>query len=342
MHTHVLRRFFRHGILATTLLGIGAVALPAQVFQFGTGASPGNRWEINDPFSKTPPDPRKATWSSTGNITLRTASSSITKKITEVTLVDWGKELPQALKDAETEVQRGEASKALTLIEPVVVQFAPIKKVRGSLWLTAASVKLDALVLLKNDAVITDFIRELEEADNGSIPGLGNRIKLAKIEQTLRKGNTELALADAEKLIRDTVDVDLIASLHLVKGDALLSLRRYEQAMTVFLRIPVFYGTQTKLIPAAQLGAARAFRGMNSPANKHLQLDDVANRYLTDIIEQFPISKEAEIARGMLTKADRETLAQKSESGIDSVKAAGAEAGPEEEAPAAAPAPAPQ
>lgn len=311
--------FTRHLLVLAALLS-GAVSLSAQAFYFGN-----DKWEINDPFGKDPPNSRKGTVKGSQVTMIKVigpSAAQVSKRLGEVTAIEWGA-LPAAMEEAETEVQRGEASKALSLIEPVVQFFAPLKKVPGSLWLQAASIKLDALVLLKNDTVIEGFIRELEEMNNGTIPGLDNRIRMAKLEQTLRKGNAALALADADKYIRDTVDTGLIANLHLIKGEALLQLRRYEEAMNAFLRVPVFYGSQTKYIPAAQLGAARAFRGMDSPASKHLRLEAVANGYLADIIEQYPLSKESEVARGMLPKDVRDALAKKEEAGMAAAKAAG-------------------
>ena len=247
-----------------------------------------------------------------------------TKKYTDVTRIEWGTKRPKAMEDAEIAVQRGDASVALAKIEPVLQFFARMRKnTPGSLWLPAASIKLDALVVLKNDAVLTGFISELEAANDGTIPSLPNRIKMAKLDQTLRRGNIEQSLAEADKHIRDTVDTSFLAHLHLVKGNALLELRRYEEAMNAFLRIPVFYGTYVKYIPSAQLGAAKAFRGMDSPANRHLDLLGVSNQYLIDVITQYPLSKEAEVAKTMLPKDEREKLAR-ADTTLETVKNAAA------------------
>ncbi|MDR2981196.1 MAG: hypothetical protein LBV12_03000 [Puniceicoccales bacterium] len=306
MKTFRISRIF----LVVTSLAFGVVGLDAQTFYFGRDG-----WEINSPFAPkgTPLDSKKANIRGTQitrTVVIGPSIAEQSKRFSEVTRIEWGIR-PQAMEDAEAEIQRGEGAKALALIEPVVQFFAPFKKTPGTLWLRAASIKLDALVLLKNDAVIESFIRELEEINDGSIPGLEQRISLAKLDQLLRKGNPTLVLTETDKLIRDTTDLGMIANLHVIKGNALLQLRRYEEAMNTFLRVPVFYGSQSRYIPSALLGAAKAFRGMDSPANRHLQLESVSNGYLTEIISQYPLSKEAEEAKAMLPKDVREEVDSK-------------------------------
>ncbi len=306
----------RHLYPRTLLVcALGALAilpgvLSAQIIYFGS-----EKWYLNDPFSPadSKQDPKKAIARGT-QITLTkqvgTAKATVTKNITEATLVDWGAP-PKNIKLAEQEVLRGNGARALEYIEPILRFFSPIKKTPGSLWLPSASIKLDALILLKNDAILDDFIMELEPFNDGSIPGLNNKVALVRIEQDIRRGHAEAALANIDKMINETAQLDMVANLHLLKGNALLDLARYEEAMSTFLRVPVFYGSQSKYMPAALLGAAKSFRGMNTPANRNLQLDDVTNGYLSEIITAYPYSKEATEARKMLPKELREALDKK-------------------------------
>ena len=300
-------------LLLTCALGLAALPshLDAQVFYFGS-----ERWPINDPFAdaNASKDPNKGTIRNNqvfmtkriGNV-----SADVSKRLTEVTRIEWGAARLKVMQLAEEEVLRGDGARALEYIEPVLRFFDPLKKVPGSLWLPAASIKLDALVLLKNDVVLDDFVRELEPLNDGSILGLNDKIAMIKIGQKIRKGFAKAALADINKMISDTANLDHIANLNLLKGNALLGLSRYEDAMETFLRIPVFYGSQTKYIPTSLLGATKAFRGMNTPSNRHLRLDEVINGYLVEIITTYPYSKEAAEARNMLPRNIRESLDKK-------------------------------
>lgn len=325
--------------IATAAIVASAITAQAQanqqrVFIFGDPNNPANLWELSDPFdAKAKAKPGQAVADVRGRVVRRyvtgpgsSKAALVVKRFSEVRQIVWSAR-PQVMEEAIFAVQRGEANKAQTLIEPVIFFFSTLKKVPGNLWLDAASVKLDALVLLKNDALITEFINELEngirDVDAGSVKTLQNRIRLAKLEQATRRGNYAVALRDADAFIKESIEPGVLANLQLIKGDALYGLRRYEEAMTAYLRISVFYGGQGKFVPASMLGAAKAFRGMNIPANKHLQLDSVANRYLNDLIAQYPLTAEAEIAKGILTKDDRAALAQKDAAALEAAQKAG-------------------
>ena len=273
------------------------------------------KWEINDPFkldNSIPPKPVRDPNKATINLVKGTVEKSSvqggvtvvnTKKLTDVEKIVW----PQfdRITDAQNFVTRGEPSKALDSIEPVLAFFDPLKKVPGNLWLKSALIKLDALDRLENDAATTKYLDTLERSEEASNPELNQKIKLARLTLRARKGDNEAVIKDATDLIAKSDDLDVLARLHLIKGDALLATKKYEAAMNTYLRVPVFYGSQTDHMPKALLGAARSFRGMDTPAAREQKLGEVSNRYLKNLISTYPLSKEAEIAKTMLTKEDR-------------------------------------
>ncbi|MDR1497818.1 MAG: hypothetical protein LBS59_05325 [Puniceicoccales bacterium] len=330
-------RFRTHSLCATAVIALLSLSpllppltpqLRAQVLVIGAENCP-----INDPFAKTPLDPRKWTIVNTDLVKRSIQRGSIVterRKLADVLKIMWPNPPPQ-IQEANVAVQRGDASKALTTIEPVLVFFAKMKKnVPGSHWLAAASIKLDALVLLKNDVVLSSFIRELEGVNAALVPGLADRIKLAKLDQLLRRGDISQVLADTKTLINETIAPETLAQLHIIRGDALLHERRHEEALRAFLSVTIFYGNNPKYIPTAYIGAVKAFRALNTPSNKHLQLENVANSYLNEIIARYPHSKEAQIARGMLPKDDRENLDKKDARGLETAQAIGTGAAEEE------------
>jgi hypothetical protein len=284
--------------------------------------------EINDPFSTTPLNGAK--WTVRGATLVRNervpggASGQYvlrTKKLAEVSHILWPSP-PKQLEDAITAYQRGDAQTALRLVQDVLNFFEKMRKdAPGSFWLKAASVKLDALMVLQNDTMLTAFIRELEAVDSSAVPGLPDRVKLAKLARTGRL-DSKAAVAEADTLIRQTTNTEILAQAHLIKGDALLALREPEKAMNAYLRVNVFYGNPPHFIPAAQLGAAKAFRAMNSPANRELKLEAVANAYLRDTIREYPLTKEAAIAKTMLPKDEREAAIAATEEQEKNIEAA--------------------
>jgi len=289
-----------------------AASSPAQFVTFKNG----DRWEVNNPFKldekARPPrpiiDPSKASFDNTfEKIERKTVNGGIemstTKKISEAILIEWP--IIQPMVDAKNLILRGESSKALETIEPVLKTFSNAKTVRGSPWIKAAAIKLDALDRLDNEAAMSTFLETLDKVDDGSSPELTNKIKLAKLLLQARKGDHAGVIAAATALIPQMDDPDVLARLHLLKGESLLALKKYEDAMNTYLRVPVFYGSQQEHLPKALLGAAKAFRGMDSPATRSQKLEEVSNRYLSELIATFPVSKEAEEAKKLLPKEDR-------------------------------------
>lgn len=304
--------------MSTSLLRFLSLSLLGSVTCFGQTLifKGGERWDVNDPFkvdnTSIPPkpiiDPKKGTINMLkGTITKTVNTGGVeietTKKLTEVERIVWP--MPEKLTEAQNSVSRGDSSNALTSVEPIIRLFDPVKKVPGSWWLKASIIKLDALDRLENEGALSAFLDNLEKADDGSNPELALKIKLARLMQRARRGEHETVITEATALIGQVDDQDVLARLHLVKANSLLVTKKYETALNTYLRVPVFYGSQKDHIPKAILGAAKAFRGMDSPANKEQKLEEVSNRYLRELITDYPVSKEAEEAKKLLPKEDR-------------------------------------
>ncbi|MCX6920241.1 MAG: hypothetical protein NTX20_02800 [Verrucomicrobia bacterium] len=283
-----------------------------QVFIFKSN----ERWEINDPFKmdRTALSPKQLVDAKKGLINpvngtvertnfISGAEIRASKKLVDVLGIIWP--LPERLIEAQNNINRGEPGKALDNIEAVIKLFEPLKTIPGSWWAKATMLKLDALDRLENEAAIGSFLDNLEKDESAKLPELAIKIQLARLMQRARKGDHEAVIKEATDLIPKMDDPDLLARLHIVKANSLLATKKYELAMNVYLRVPVFYGAQLEHVPKALLGAARAFRGMDAPATREQKLEEVSNRYLRDIITTYPVSKEAEEAKKLLPKEDR-------------------------------------
>lgn len=300
----------RLSFLLPALALLAAASSSAQTFVFK-----GERWEINDPFkmdNSIPPkpvvDPKKGTINVIKGTIDRVSNSggievTLTRKLWEVTEVIWP--LPSRLKEAQANVSRGEPAKALDNVEAVLKFFEPIKNVPGSWWARASIVKLDALDRLENDAATEAFLTAFEKEEAAKLPEVATQIQLARLMQRARKGDHADVVKESTELLAKVDSAELQARLHIVKGNSLFATKKYEAAMATYLRVPVFFGSETELVPKALLGAARSFRGMDSPALRDQKLEAVSNRYLYDIIVSYPVSKEAEEAKKMLPKEER-------------------------------------
>ena len=229
--------------------------------------------------------------------------SVTTRKLSEVAEIVWP--MPARLQEAQNNVNRGEPAKALDNAEAVLKFFEPLKNVPGSWWVKASLIKLDALDRLENDAATNSFLANFEKEEAAKQPEVATQIQLAKLMLRARKGEHDAVIREATELLTKVDSSELQARLHLTKGNSLLAAKKYEAAMTTYLRVPVFFGSETEMIPKALLGAARAFRGMDSPALRDQKLEAISNRYLYDIIVSFPVSKEAEEAKKLLPPEER-------------------------------------
>jgi hypothetical protein len=253
-------------------------------------------------------DPKKGTINAVKGTIDRVSNSggfevTLTRKLSEVTEVIWP--LPARLSEAQDNVSRGQPAKALENVEAVLKFFEPIKNIPGSWWVKASIVKLDALDRLENDAATAAFLNAFEKEEAAKLPEVATQIQLARLMQRARKGDHDEVVKEAAELLTKVDSAELQARLHIVKANSLYASKKYEAAMSTYLRVPVFFGSETEFIPKALLGAARSFRGMDSPALRDQKLESVSNRYLYDIIVSYPVSKEAEEAKKMLPPEER-------------------------------------
>lgn len=227
----------------------------------------------------------------------------------DIRRMEWPPKDPR-LEDAQNELLRGNPSAALEIAERFLAFFAPLKTVEGSPWIRAAVIKLDALDQQENDSMLDIFIGEIESTPGYQlIEELPQKIELARLNQLIRRGENASVLSMANEMIKGQTKPEMLARLHLIKGNALFNLSRYEEALNVYLRIPVFYGNEASFMPPAKLAVARCLRRMDKPELKAMRLADCAEEYLVEIINEYPMSLEAKEAFEELPKHKRDELA---------------------------------
>jgi hypothetical protein len=193
---------------------------------------------------------------------------------------------PEALDEAEKLVTAGSGVDALKLIEPIYRQFAPFAKVAGSHWPRAAQLRLDALLLGTESAEIASAARELMQSGLG--PDVTGTAKLALAQLDVRAGKADLAIVMIEQIVREATPL-VQARAWLLRGDLAAARAAHVEALESYLRIPAFYGTLDELMPAALLGAARAYKGYGDTSR--------AERAALDLIDTYPATLQATQAK---------------------------------------------
>jgi len=193
---------------------------------------------------------------------------------------------PEALDEAEKLVAAGSGEDALKLIEPIYRQFAPFAKVPGSHWPLAAQLRLQALLLDTDNSAISSAARELMQSGLG--PDVTGTAKLALAQLDARAGKEALANVMLDQIVREATPA-VQARAWLLRGDLAAARAAHVEALECYLRVPAFFGTLDELMPAALLGAARAYRGYGDTSR--------AERSALDLIDTYPTTLQATQAK---------------------------------------------
>lgn len=283
-------------------------------------------WEVNYPDKLIPPDTKSADrpakiiiWgvlkdSPRGivvekeNLDAKTGVRLVEERfLKDVVKIEWRNETQ--LDRARNDLMQGKPADALATAERFLLFFKDLKAVPGSLWLEAAVIKLDALDMQENDAILDSFVREIESAPGADdVEGLSQRIKLVKLRQYLRKGEYQRVFRDASAMIKTENDPATLAQLTMLKGRAEFNLGKYEDALYTFLRVPVFYGNQTEYVPGSKLEVARCLLKLDTPDRKAQKLPEVAESYIMEVINEYPMTPEAKEALALLPKDKQDAI----------------------------------
>lgn len=203
---------------------------------------------------------------------------------------------PPQLKAAADLLAQNKAAEALGQIAPVVLEFAPLQRIPGNWWAQAALMKLDALTALGREPAAQPLIDELVRSPLDPETMLAVRIQQAA--GWAGKGDHAKAAAAYDAVIAETQNPAVLARAWLNKGHSLLAQRQWEPALFAFLHVPVFFPDQTRLVPAALLGSARALAGLGDKA--------AAEERLRELVDFHPKSPEAAAARTELEKLQKQ------------------------------------
>jgi tetratricopeptide (TPR) repeat protein len=208
-------------------------------------------------------------------------SAEITLPISTLNRIDWP--APPALAAAEADLKADKPADALKKIDAVLSDQEAFREIPGSWWNQGAIIKTVALARLGKDVDADVMLERMRraKADSADIA----RGEIAIINQLVAKGKTEEANARMEKLQSSASDEDSLAALAVLKANILAKAGRTEEALLAYLRVPVFSPTANTQMPAALLGAARAYQKLGDT--------DRAASTLATLTSRFPNSPEA-------------------------------------------------
>jgi tetratricopeptide (TPR) repeat protein len=205
---------------------------------------------------------------------------------------------PPQLKAVEQLLFDAKASDALAQIEPVITAQAPFREIPGSWWSQAALLKLSALTALDRGPQAEQLIKEMV-----SFTGDPETARAGKVRQAAKAAKTgdKAAVAVLEAAVKESKRTETIADAWLNIGHAHLAAEEFQAALLSYLRLPVFYPGEKLLMPAAILGSAKAYLGIEDLER--------AKRAMDELIAGYPASPEAATAKTEVVKIERKLKA---------------------------------
>lgn len=202
-------------------------------------------------------------------------SAEQTLPISSLKRIDWP--APAAIAQAEDDLKAGKPADALKKITGVLGEQEPLREVPGSWWAQGAIVKTVALARLGRD-VDADVMIVLMRRANVDPDTIG-RGEIAVVDYLVSTGKTDEANTRLEKIQRSVSDDASLAAVAITKGQIFERAGRTEDALLSYLRVPVYYASEDGKMPAALLGALRAFRKLGDETRAADTLKTLTTRY---------------------------------------------------------------
>lgn len=203
---------------------------------------------------------------------------------------------PPQIGQAEQAILTGKPAEAVTLLDPVIASYYPLRDLKGVPWASASLLKSAALQALGKREEATVLLTLLAEYPLDVQIALTAKARLAGLLALAGKSRAPQAISLAETIIGGTSDDSrVLAEAWLAKGRAMFVLNDFDNALDAFLHLPVFYRDSASSTAEALLGCGRCYLKLQDPKRAVRSFMALEERYSTT-----PEAAEArqEIERG--------------------------------------------
>ncbi len=186
---------------------------------------------------------------------------------------------PALLKTVPEAIDKGQADEAARQLAPAVAYYLPFYNVPGNHWKRLALLQLDALSAARRDKEADAAAAELGRLA-GTDPEVFRTLKIRQAETLLRQGDAKKALDLLDPLVHDpAIPPAALAPAWVDQGAAWLTQRDYKAALLAYLRVPVYVPERARYMPAALLGSARAYMGLDDKRRAEDALNQLLSTY---------------------------------------------------------------
>lgn len=201
---------------------------------------------------------------------------------------------PPQIGQAEQLILTGKPAEAVTLLEPIINAYYPLRDIKGVYWAAASLLKSAGLQAQGKRDEAAALLTLLAEYPFDPHIALTAKARLAGLLALAGKSRAPQAIALADSLLGTTEDSKVLAEVWLAKGRALFVTGDYDNALDAFLHLPVFYSDSPSSTAEALLGCGRCYL--------KLQDNKRAVRSLLSLQELYPTSPEAAEAKKEIEK----------------------------------------
>ncbi|TLD69586.1 tetratricopeptide repeat protein [Phragmitibacter flavus] len=226
----------------------------------------------------------------------------------DIESLDWP-DVPELLQ-AQNQLSEGKLKEASETLQKAKEYFTPFKDVKGNPYQQISLAHVEALDQAGDFDALLRALPEVEKMKWGEQDTLKLRIIKLNMQRRTSSNHDEL-LTQAKTILASTDDSAISGRIWMTIADIHLRKEAFEDALMAALNVPVFYGSQSALVPQAELFAARCLAKME-------RFED-ARGFYQRIVESYPDSEAGNIAKqemlpigGLQNKPDSVTPAKTS------------------------------
>ena len=209
-------------------------------------------------------------------------------RITKVSFVE-----PPELAKATDAAASGNAAQVLAVTSDFIAAQSDYKDLPGSWWLKMAELRLLALAASGKDADTAALAMQIGSLNT---PATDSLARGGALFGPLAASDSQAVITGAKPLAHPGGNAGS-ALAQLALGRALLLKKDYPAAIRAFLSIKVFYSSLSLLQPAALLGAANAYDGLNDTKREMLTLKEIEKKFPNSMQAAEAADKEKQLSK---------------------------------------------
>lgn len=204
---------------------------------------------------------------------------------------------PQILTDAYAAFAAGENIKTLQTMGKLRVELDPLKKIPGGRewWLEGEFLRAHILLSQRRYKDLEEAMKEIAADSTDPVAQRHAQVFLSHL--TGLGGDPRKALEELRAIILNARDPETLADAWLFTGIHKATVNEQQDALTAFLRVPVFYPALEVPLSGARLGAARSL----------VALEDLpaARRILKDLVTEQGASLPGAEGKKLLSQVEK-------------------------------------